>query len=174
MKAGKEKDTQTQYCLAGMQLCATPHLQVLLAWDVFCHDIERMLTALARVLVVDDHETFRTLNAKILELDGHYVAMASDGRDALAIVRAEHPDIVLLDVMMPGMDGYQVCRQIKQDPETRDIIVVIVTAIPEDTSSRSFQAGADDHISKPISHTQMRDLVRQWSAKRIAKKGQEL
>jgi two-component system cell cycle response regulator len=127
---------------------------------------------MAKVLVVDDRETFRTLNAKILELDGHHVTTAGSGRNALTIIRTEHPDIVLLDVMMPGMDGYQVCRQIKQDPETRDIIVVMLTAIPQDTSSRSFQAGADGHISKPISPTEMRDLVRQWSAKKMTRKGQ--
>ncbi|MBN1582710.1 MAG: response regulator [Anaerolineae bacterium] len=129
---------------------------------------------MAKVLIVDDHETFRTLNAKILELDGHQVIMASGGRDALAIIHTEPPDIVLLDVMMPGMDGYQVCRQIKQDPETSDIVVIMVTAIPEDANSRSFQVGADDHISKPISPTQMRDLVQHWLAKKTTKKGKDL
>lgn len=126
---------------------------------------------MAKVLVIDDHETFRTLSAKILKLDGHQVITAGNGRDALAIVRAQRPDIVLLDVMMPGMDGYQICRRIKQDPVTKDSVVVMVTGIPEEASSRSFQAGADDHVSKPISPTQMRDLVQRWLARKTTEKG---
>ncbi|MEO1311724.1 MAG: response regulator, partial [Pseudomonadota bacterium] len=83
----------------------------------------------ARILVVDDLEP----NVKLLEakLSAEYfdVVTAMNGPDALEIARAEQPDIVLLDVMMPGMDGYEVCRRLKADPETSHIPVVMVKAV---------------------------------------------
>src|SRR3954469_16864368 len=83
----------------------------------------------ARILVVDDIEAnVRLLKAK-LEAEYYEVLTASDGPSALALAAAEKPDIVLLDVMMPGMDGFQVCRRLKDDPETGHIPVVLVTAL---------------------------------------------
>ena len=83
----------------------------------------------ARILVVDDIEAnVRLLSAK-LSAEYYEVLTASDGATALAVAGSEAPDIVLLDVMMPGMDGFQVCRRLKDDPVTRHIPVVLVTAL---------------------------------------------
>lgn len=105
----------------------------------------------ARVLVVDDIEAnVRLLEAK-LSAEYYEVLSAPDGPTALAVAAAEQPDIVLLDVMMPGMDGFQVCRRLKDDPLTRHIPVVLVTALDgRQDRITGLDAGADDFLTKPI------------------------
>jgi two-component system cell cycle response regulator len=105
----------------------------------------------ARILVVDDIEAnVRLLQAK-LEAEYYEVLTAPDGPTALAMAAAEQPDIVLLDVMMPGMDGFTVCRRLKDDAETRHIPVVLLTAL-DGRADRvaGLEAGADDFLTKPI------------------------
>src|SRR6185437_3323520 len=105
----------------------------------------------ARILVVDDIEAnVRLLQAK-LEAEYYEVLTAPDGPTALALAASEKPDIVLLDVMMPGMDGFTVCRQLKEDVETRHIPVVLLTAL-DGRADRvaGLEAGADDFLTKPI------------------------
>ncbi|HEX7757910.1 MAG TPA: PleD family two-component system response regulator [Caulobacteraceae bacterium] len=105
----------------------------------------------ARILVVDDIDAnVRLLQAK-LQAEYYDVLTAHDGATALAIAASEKPDIVLLDVMMPGMDGFQVCRRLKEDPETRHIPVVLVTAL-DGRADRitGLEAGADEFLTKPI------------------------
>src|SRR5205807_1785185 len=119
----------------------------------------------ARVLVVDDIPS----NIKLLEarLVAEYfdVDSAANGQDALARIAEQEPDIVLLDVMMPGMDGFEVCRRIKNNPVTAHIPVVMVTALDQ-TSDRvtGLEAGADDFLTKPVDDTalfaRVRSLVR--------------
>jgi two-component system cell cycle response regulator len=105
----------------------------------------------ARILVVDDIEAnVRLLEAK-LSAEYYEVMSATDGVTALAMAAAEKPDIVLLDVMMPGMDGFQVCRRLKEDAATRHIPVVLITAL-DGRSDRiaGLEAGADEFLTKPI------------------------
>ena len=105
----------------------------------------------ARILVVDDIDAnVRLLEAK-LSAEYYEVLTASDGPTALAMAAAEKPDIVLLDVMMPGMDGFEVCRRLKEDAETRHIPVVLVTALDGRTDRvAGLDAGADEFLTKPI------------------------
>ena len=105
----------------------------------------------ARILVVDDIEAnVRLLEAK-LSAEYYEVLTASDGPTALAMAARDKPDIVLLDVMMPGMDGFEVCRRLKDDPETRHIPVVLVTALDGRADRVSgLDAGADEFLTKPI------------------------
>lgn len=105
----------------------------------------------ARILVVDDVEpNVRLLEAK-LTLEYYEVMTACDGATALEIAGAERPDIILLDVMMPGMDGFETCRRLKADPVTRHIPVVLVTALDgREDKIKGLGVGADDFVTKPI------------------------
>ena len=105
----------------------------------------------ARILVVDDVEpNVRLLEAK-LTLEYYEVLTACDGATALQIASDERPDIILLDVMMPGMDGFETCRRLKADPVTRHIPVVLVTALDgREDKIKGLDAGADDFVTKPI------------------------
>jgi two-component system, cell cycle response regulator len=119
----------------------------------------------ARVLVVDDIEVnVRLLEAKLLS-EYYEVLTASNGPAALEIALRESPDIVLLDVMMPGMDGLEVCRRLKSDPATRYIPIVMVTALSDVSDRlRGLEVGADDFLTKPVNDValfaRMRSLIR--------------
>ncbi|MGH6966391.1 MAG: PleD family two-component system response regulator [Phenylobacterium sp.] len=115
----------------------------------------------ARILVVDDIEAnVRLLEAKLTN-EYYEVMTACDGPTALAIAASEKPDIILLDVMMPGMDGFQVCRRLKDDPETRHIPVVLVTALDgRGDRVTGLEAGADEFLTKPIDDVMLFARVR--------------
>lgn len=105
----------------------------------------------ARILIVDDIEANRKLLAAKLEAQYHSVLLAENGPQALEIAQKEDPEIILLDVMMPGMDGYEVCRRLKADPATSHIPVVMVTALSDtEDRVRGLDAGAEDFLTKPI------------------------
>ena len=106
----------------------------------------------ARILVIDDSAEMRLLTTELLEGDGHRVFCAESGEQGLAIVHSVGPDLILLDVVMSGLDGYEVCRRLKQDEALRDVPVIFMSAqddVPAQT--RGFKAGAADYVTKPLS-----------------------
>ena len=108
------------------------------------------------VLVVDDDQpSLELLQAYLEDVDCKTVT-ACDGPDALEIIAKEPPDLILLDVMMPKMSGFEVCKRIKKDPKTSDIPVIMVTALNEfGDIERGIDSGTDDFISKPVSKLEL-------------------
>jgi len=105
----------------------------------------------ARILVVDDEPQNRELLRDTLELRGYFVEEAGSGAEALARIAAAPPDVVLLDVAMPGMDGLEVCRKLKGDPLTAPLPVIMVTAhVDRKDRLAGIEAGADDYLTKPV------------------------
>ena len=116
--------------------------------------------ALRRVLIVDDERKNRQLLEVILAEDGYQLLTASCGEDALAMIALSAPDLVLLDVMMPGIDGYQVAMRIKADPETAHIPVIILTTLGDRNSmAHGLGAGAVQHLTKPVNRAELRACV---------------
>ena len=119
----------------------------------------------ARILIVDDvAANVRLLEARLSD-EYYQVATAQDGHDALHLARTWQPDLILLDVMMPDMDGFETCRELKRDPVTRHIPVVMVTTLDQNEERvRGLEAGADDFLTKPVDFVTLlartRSLVR--------------
>lgn len=107
---------------------------------------------MAKIMVVDDEADMRFMVRKILENEGHEVIEAEAGKVALEKLKEVKPDLILLDVMMPGLDGWEVCKQIRENKETENITVTMLTVKSTDEDKvTSFDDGlADWHISKPF------------------------
>ena len=113
------------------------------------------------ILIVDDEERNIKLLKAYLTNDNYHTLSCLDGESALEIAKEECPDLILLDVMMPGIDGFEVCRRLKQDDRTRMIPVIIITALREKQDRiKALEIGADDFLSKPVDQTELRARVR--------------
>jgi signal transduction histidine kinase len=127
----------------------------------------------ATVLVVDDNEANRSLARHTLEDEGYRVVLASGGEEALAIFGRERPDCILLDVRMPGIDGFAVCEQIRRLPRGAETPVIFLTALRDvDTFDRALRAGGDDFLTKPVRPTEL--VVRVQSVLKLRRMGAEL
>ncbi len=121
----------------------------------------RVAPSAGRILVVDDLAANVNILTRLLAPDGHEILTASNGEEALDLVTREHPDLVLLDVMMPRLDGFEVCRRLKQHASTRLIPVVLITALDQSSDKiRGLEAGADDFLSKPFNAAELQARVR--------------
>jgi len=116
--------------------------------------------ARSKILLVDDHRTVLRLLEAILKLKGYELLYAENGQQGMAMARQEQPDLILLDVMMPGMDGYEVCRRIKADARWRHIPVVFLTARgAADDQETGRRVGAQGFLTKPFLAREVLDLV---------------
>lgn len=110
-----------------------------------------MIQRRATILVVDDAVTNRQLLTAVLSLDGHQVQVASNGPHALEVIQTHLPDLILLDVMMPDMTGYEVCEQLKNNPATQHIPIIFISALDKTKDKvNAFSAGGVDYITKPF------------------------
>ena len=113
-----------------------------------------------RVLVVDDNPEAARALAALLELWGHQVFIAHDGRAALEQVRRLQPHVVLLDIGLPGMDGFEVAAQLRREPGQRSIRVISMSGLSrEDDVLRALESGVDQHLSKPVETQFLRSLL---------------
>jgi twitching motility two-component system response regulator PilH len=113
-----------------------------------------------KILVVDDSPTARMHLTNLLDSKGYHISTASDGEEALQKAAQERPDLILLDVVMPGANGFQVCRQLKADAATKDIKVILVTS-KNQKSDRfwGLKQGADAYITKPFEDAELLQSV---------------
>lgn len=134
-----------------------PEVVTLLADDV----ASRIAPGGATILIVDDIVANARLLQRLLARDGHRVIFAQDGEEALERVRHDHPDLVLMDVIMPTLDGFETCRRLKTDPETRLVPVVLITALQGSRDRvRGLEVGADDFLTRPVNTAELTARVR--------------
>lgn len=126
----------------------------------FVIDIQRDMTMQKKILVVEDEESLLKLESILLTTKGYLVQGVTSGLAALEAIDEEFPDLVLLDVMLPKMDGFEVCSRIKQNPETMHIPVILLTAkkTPEDIA-RGQEVGADHYITKPFKSAMVMETI---------------
>jgi PAS domain S-box-containing protein len=119
------------------------------------------MTKMTTILIVDDEPSGRETLAALLHTQGYQLAFAGNGREALAQATALNPDMILLDVMMPEMDGYEVCRRLRGTPRLAEVPIILITALDDrDSRLEGIEAGADDFISKPFDRVELRSRIR--------------
>lgn len=124
-----------------------------------------------KILITDDEENIRLLVSSMLGED-YIVLEASDGREAVDMAHSQQPDLILMDILMPRMDGYTACHKIKQDPLTRAIPVVMLTAIDHELNVKlSQQMGASGYMTKPFTPRDLQDAVKHFLGRRRVRRG---
>lgn len=114
-----------------------------------------------KILVVDDEIHIRTLLKITLEMVGYEVDIAADGQEALERIEAQIPDLILLDIKMPNLNGWQVCERVKTDEKTKHVPIIMVTAFGQkEARQRSFDLGADEFIPKPFETQALLETVK--------------
>lgn len=115
-----------------------------------------------RILIVEDEESLLKLESILFSSKGYSVTGVMDGKSALEEVQANKPDLVILDIMLPVMDGFEVCRQIKENPETRHIPVVMLTAKKNSQDlAHGQQVGCDAYITKPFKSSKVLETIQE-------------
>ena len=115
---------------------------------------------MAKILVVDDEVNILTILKDSLEFSGFQVVTAPDGQEALDMVAKENPELVVLDIGMPKMDGWEVCRRLKSDPKTKGLPIIILTAYTQSSDQkRGAQLGADCFVAKPCDFTYLVEQI---------------
>jgi two-component system phosphate regulon response regulator PhoB len=123
-----------------------------LTWEIWKNGKKNSKMAKERILVVDDEEDILELVRFNLAREGYSIICTTSGEETLKIIQKEHPDLIVLDLMLPGMDGLDVAKALKNDPKTRDIPIVMLTAKGEEADIvTGLELGADDYVTKPFS-----------------------
>jgi twitching motility two-component system response regulator PilG len=116
-----------------------------------------------KILIVEDEESLLRLESILLTSKGYNVRGAANGQEALEAIEQEQPDLVLLDIMLPGLDGFEVCRRIKHNPLTKDIPVIMVTAKKSgEDMARGEEVGADWYITKPFKSAMVIETIQRF------------
>jgi two-component system, cell cycle response regulator DivK len=120
-----------------------------------------------RILIVDDNATNLKLVAYLMKANGYTVDTALDAESAIVAIRNHHPDVILMDIQLPGIDGLELTRRLKADPATRDIVIVAVTAYAmKGDQAKALAAGCDDYITKPIDTRTLPETIARHLARR--------
>ncbi len=131
--------------------------------------LEPVAALTRQILVVDDNVSSAETLALLIGLSGHCTRVAHTGVDALLAVEAERPDVVLLDIGLPGMDGYEVARRIRQTELNRNLLLVAVTGYGQDDDRRkSFDAGFNHHLVKPLDLDQLEAILNAPDTRRVS------
>ncbi|MGD8555720.1 MAG: response regulator [Chromatiales bacterium] len=124
---------------------------------------------MATILIVEDSQTERQVLRKMLENGGHLVIAATDGLEGIAMARQNKPDLILMDVVMPGQNGFQTTRQLSRDPRTQQIPIIIVTTKDQETDRVwAKRQGASDYLVKPVSEKQLLPIINSLLKQRVS------
>lgn len=119
-----------------------------------------------KILVVDDEKEIVNILCTSLEMQGYETLSAFDGQEGLDMARNEKPDLILLDIVMPRLNGYQVCRELKKDEATKSIPILMLTAKAQESDQFwGKETGADEYITKPFDTLNLLELIRQFLEK---------
>ena len=114
-----------------------------------------------RILIIDDDPDGRLMIQTRLEANGFIVSAAADGEEGLSLAHAQHPDVILLDVVIPKISGLEVCRRLKNDPDTKGVPVVVITAATfDDLEQRIRDAGADAWVRRPCTSVELLKVIK--------------
>lgn len=120
-----------------------------------------------RILIVDDNATNLKLVAYLMKANGYTVDTALDAESAIEAIRHHRPDVILMDIQLPGIDGLELTRRLKADPATRDIVIIAVTAYAmKGDQTKALAAGCDDYITKPIDTRALPETIARHLARR--------
>lgn len=115
-----------------------------------------------KILYIEDHPAQRDIMAQMLELSGYEVAVASDGIDGVEQAHSWDPDLILMDLRMPRMDGFEAIKELRKDPDTTDIPIIAISAwASAKHKERAIDAGADEHFTKPVDLSRLLETINQ-------------
>jgi CheY-like chemotaxis protein len=119
-----------------------------------------------RIVVVEDHADARAALEMVLQLEGHRVRAAAEGREAVDVILAEQPDVAFIDIGLPGIDGHEVARRLRAAPEGRDLVLIALTGYGRpDDARRAREAGFDAHLVKPVDVDELGRLLAELGPK---------
>ena len=118
---------------------------------------------MAKILIADDSATAAAVLRKALAPLGHTILVAADGAEAEKAIKDERPDLLILDIIMPKMNGFQLCRSIRSDPDLKDLTIIVVTSMDRESDRYwGLKQGADEYLVKPVDPSLLMDKVRHY------------